>query len=112
MFSFLLGLILGIIIILLSFALLYMAKRRDQETCRQIRRRLKEMDIETRSRFLEIVMKEAKLESLEQADAATKAVLSLTKTIIGEELSQKIAACSPPDLREGWEAINVYFDEG
>ena len=73
---------------------------------------LKEMDIETRSRFLEIVMKEAKLESLEQADAATRAVLSLTKTIIGEELSQKIAACSPPDLREGWEAINVYFDEG
>jgi len=55
-------------------------------------------------------MKEAKLESLEQADAATRAVLSLTKTIIGEELSQKIAACSPPDLREGWEAINVYFE--
>lgn len=66
------------------------------------------MAIETRRQFLEIVMKEAKLESLKQADAAARAVVSLTKTIIGEELSQKIAAISPPDLREGWESIKAF----
>lgn len=66
------------------------------------------MAIETRRQFLEIVKKEAKLESLEQADAAAKAVISLTKTIIGEELCQKIAEISPPDLREGWESIKVF----
>jgi len=66
------------------------------------------MAIETRRQFLEIVMKEAKLDSLEQADAAARAVISLTKTIIGEELSQKIAEISPPDLREGWEAIKAF----
>ncbi|HPD61376.1 MAG TPA: hypothetical protein PKV48_06440 [Thermodesulfobacteriota bacterium] len=66
------------------------------------------MAIETRRQFLEIVMKEANLESLEQADAAARAVISLTKAIIGEELSQKIAEISPPDLREGWESIKVF----
>jgi len=66
------------------------------------------MTVETRKEFLEIVMKEANLESLEQADAAAKAVISLTKTIIGEALSQKIAEISPPDLREGWESIKVF----
>jgi uncharacterized protein (DUF2267 family) len=66
------------------------------------------MAIETRKQFLEIVMKEAKLKSLEQADTAAKAVISLTKAIIGEELSQKIAEISPPDLREGWESIKVF----
>ena len=66
------------------------------------------MAIETRKQFLEIVMQEAKLESLEQADAAAQAVISLTKTIIGEELSKMIAEISPPDLREGWESIKVF----
>jgi len=53
-------------------------------------------------------MKEANLESLKQADAAARAMISLTKTLIGEELSQKIAIISPPDLREGWESIKVF----
>lgn len=66
------------------------------------------MAIATRRQFLEIVMKEAKLESLEQADAAARAVISLTKSIIGEELSQKIAEVFPPDLRVGWESIVTY----
>ena len=66
------------------------------------------MAMETRREFLEIVMKEANLESLEQADAAARAVISLTKTIIGEELSQKIAEISPPDLRVGWESIKAF----
>jgi len=43
MFSFLLGLILGIIISLLSFALLNMPKGSDQEIHRQIRRRLEKI---------------------------------------------------------------------
>ena len=61
--------------------------------------------METRKQFLQAVMKMAKLKDLEQADAAAQAVISLTKTIIGKALSQKIAEASPPDLRKGWESI-------
>jgi uncharacterized protein (DUF2267 family) len=63
--------------------------------------------METRREFLEAVMKKANLRDLKEADAAARTVISLTKLIIGEELSQKIADASPPDLREGWEAIEV-----
>jgi tripartite-type tricarboxylate transporter receptor subunit TctC len=59
----------------------------------------------TRKEFLEQVMKMANLRDLKQADEATRAVISLTKLIIGPKLSKKIAQVSPPDLREGWEAI-------
>ncbi len=63
--------------------------------------------METRKEFLEAVMKMANLNDLKQADAAAQAVISLTKLIIGEELSQKIADISPPDLRKGWESIRA-----
>ncbi len=63
--------------------------------------------METRKEFLEAVMKMANLKDLEQADAAAKAVISLTKLIIGDELSQQIAEISPPDLRQGWESIRA-----
>ena len=63
--------------------------------------------METRKEFLEAVMRMAKLKDLSEADAAARAVISLTKLIIGDELSQKIAEVSPPDLRQGWESIRV-----
>ena len=63
--------------------------------------------METRKEFLEAVMRMAKLKDLSEADAAARAVISLTKLIIGEELSQKIAEASPSDLRQGWESIRV-----
>jgi uncharacterized protein (DUF2267 family) len=63
--------------------------------------------METRKEFLEAVMKMANLRDLKQADQAARAVISLTKSIIGEELSQKIAEVSPSDLREGWESIRA-----
>jgi uncharacterized protein (DUF2267 family) len=63
--------------------------------------------METRKEFLEAVLKMANLKDLEQADDAARAVISLTKLIIGEELSQKIADASPPDLRQGWEFIKA-----
>ncbi len=63
--------------------------------------------METRKEFVEAVMRMANLKDLEQADAAARAVISLTKLIIGEELSQKIAEVSPPDLRQGWESIRA-----
>ncbi len=63
--------------------------------------------MKTRKEFLEAVMKMADLKDLKQADEAAKAVISLTKLIIGDELSQKIAEVSPPDLREGWESIRA-----
>ena len=61
--------------------------------------------MKTRKEFLEAVMKMANLKDLQQADDAAQAVISLTKAIIGTELSQKIAQVSPPDLRKGWESI-------
>jgi uncharacterized protein (DUF2267 family) len=63
--------------------------------------------MKTRKEFLEAVMRMANLKDLKEADAAARAVISLTKLIIGEELSQKIAEVSPPDLRQGWESIRV-----
>ena len=63
--------------------------------------------MKTRKEFLEAVMKLANLRDLKEADAAARAVISLTKLIIGEELSQKIAEVTPPDLREGWESIRT-----
>jgi len=63
----------------------------------------------TRKEFLEEVMKMANLKDLKQADDAARAVISLTKLIIGPKLSQKIAKIAPPDLREGWESIKAAF---
>ena len=63
--------------------------------------------METRKEFVEAVMKMANLKNLEEADAAARAVISLTKLIIGDELSQRIAEVSPPDLRQGWESIRA-----
>ena len=63
--------------------------------------------METRKEFLKAVMKMANLKDLKQADDAAEAVISLTKLVIGDELSQKIADVSPPDLRQGWESIKV-----
>jgi len=63
--------------------------------------------MKTRKEFLEAVMRMANLKDLKQADDAARAVISLTKMIIGEELSQKIAEISPSDLREGWESIRA-----
>lgn len=63
--------------------------------------------MKTRKEFLEAVMKLANFRDLKQADDAARAFISLTKTIIGEELSQKIAEASPPDLRLGWESIRA-----
>jgi uncharacterized protein (DUF2267 family) len=63
--------------------------------------------MKTRKEFLEAVMKMANLKDLKEADAAARAVISLTKLIIGEELSQKIAEVTPADLRMGWESIRV-----
>ena len=54
--------------------------------------------MKTRKEFLEAVMKMANLRDLKEADAAARAVISLTKLIIGDELSQKIADVSPSDL--------------
>jgi len=63
--------------------------------------------MKTRKEFLEAVMKMANLKDLRAADEAARAVISLTKLIIGDELSQRIAEVSPPDLRQGWESIRV-----
>ena len=63
--------------------------------------------MKTRKEFLDAVMKMASLKDLDQADDAARAVISLTKLIIGDELSRKIAEVSPPDLRHGWESTMV-----
>jgi len=63
--------------------------------------------MKTRKEFLEALMKMANFNDLKQADEAARAVISLTKLIIGEELSQKIAEVTPPDLRVGWESVRA-----
>jgi len=63
--------------------------------------------MKTRKEFLEAVMKMANLKDLGQADEAARAVISLTKLIIGDELSQQIAEVSPSDLRQGWVSIRT-----
>jgi tripartite-type tricarboxylate transporter receptor subunit TctC len=63
----------------------------------------------TRKEFLEEVMEKANLKDLKQADDASRAVIGLTKLIIGPKLSAQIAKISPPDLREGWESIRSAF---
>ncbi len=47
------------------------------------------------------------MKDLKQADTIARVVISLTKAVIGEELSQEIARVSPPDLREGWQSIRA-----
>ncbi len=64
--------------------------------------------MKTQKEFLEAVMKLANLRDLTQAEEAARAVISLTKSIIGEELSRKVAEASPPDLRLGWESISAF----
>lgn len=63
--------------------------------------------MKTRKEFLETVMRMADLKDLRQADDAVRAVIALTKAVIGRDLSQKIAEISPPDLRVGWESIQA-----
>jgi len=63
--------------------------------------------VKTRKEFLEAVSKMAYLKDLKEADSAARAVISLTQYIIGDEMSQKIADISPPDLREGWKMIRA-----
>jgi hypothetical protein len=63
--------------------------------------------MKTRKEFLEAVMKMANFKDLKQADDAARAFISLTKLIVGEKLSRKIAEASPPDLREGCESIRA-----
>jgi len=46
--------------------------------------------MKTRKEFLEAVMKMANLRDLKQADDVARAVIALTKGIIGRELSQQI----------------------
>ena len=63
--------------------------------------------LNTRRDFLEALKGLAYLKDMKQADTVARAVISLTKLVIGEELSREIAQVSPPDLREGWESIRA-----
>jgi hypothetical protein len=70
------------------------------------------LSLNTRKEFLEAVMRLAYLKDMKQADAIARAVISLTKLVIGDEFSQQIAQVSPPDLREGWESIRAARADG
>ncbi|MEW6377555.1 MAG: hypothetical protein AB1502_17430 [Thermodesulfobacteriota bacterium] len=65
------------------------------------------MPVITRKEFLTEVMKMAELESLRQADMATRAVVALLKREVGIEIADAIANVLSPDLREGWESVKV-----
>ncbi len=63
--------------------------------------------IKTRKEFLEAFMRMANLKDLEQADKAARAFISLTKLIIGPEISQMVADASPEDLKLGWQSVRT-----
>lgn len=65
--------------------------------------------MKTRIEFLEAVKKMANLKDLRQADTVSRTVIALTKLIIGEELSQKIAEKMSPEFREGWESVSMKY---
>lgn len=65
--------------------------------------------MKTRIEFLEAVKKLANLKDLRQADTVTRTVVALTKLIIGEELSEKIAQKMTPEFREGWDSVSMKY---
>ncbi len=63
------------------------------------------MEIKT---FLTKVMEEAHLDSLRQADAASRVVVGVLKTLLPEELAERIASYLPESLRAGWKQVEAY----
>lgn len=61
-----------------------------------------------RKTFLTKVMEEAHLENLRQADFAVRVVVGVLKSLVPEDLAERIASLLPEDLREGWEQVEPY----
>ncbi|MGQ9757390.1 MAG: DUF2267 domain-containing protein [Actinomycetota bacterium] len=61
-----------------------------------------------REEFLAKVMKVAKLDSVNQADLAVRAVVAVLKAALPREQAEMIAAALPEDLRLGWEMVDAY----
>ncbi len=61
-----------------------------------------------RRELLTKVKEEANLDSLRQADQAVRVVVGVLKSLLPEEVSNKIAEILPEDLRAGWEIVAPY----
>ncbi|MBL7226261.1 MAG: DUF2267 domain-containing protein [Desulfobacteraceae bacterium] len=60
-----------------------------------------------RKKFLTSVMYSAGLKSLREADVVTRAVLGVLKREIGVEISKHVEEALTPDLKKGWESVEV-----
>ncbi len=61
-----------------------------------------------RKTFLTKVMDEAHLDNLRQADFAVRVVVGVLKSLVPDDLAERIASLLPEDLREGWEQVEPY----
>jgi uncharacterized protein (DUF2267 family) len=64
-----------------------------------------------RKKFLTSVMYSAGLKSLREADVVTRAVLGVLKREIGVHISKQVEEALTPDLREGWQSVEVIGSE-
>jgi uncharacterized protein (DUF2267 family) len=60
---------------------------------------------ETRKDFLLAVMRQAGIETIEEADRITRVIIGLIKARVGHDVSELVAESVPVDLAEGWRAI-------
>ena len=64
-----------------------------------------------RKKFLTSVMHSAGLKSLREADLVTRAVLGVLKREIGVDISKQVEEALTPDLRKGWQIVEVIGSE-
>lgn len=69
------------------------------------------MAVITRKEFLTDVKNIAGFKSLREADIATRAVVGVLKRELGVELSDTVAKVLSPDLKEGWESVEIANSE-
>ncbi len=58
-----------------------------------------------RKQFLSKVRDEAGLDSIKQADRAVTVVVGVLKTLLPEDVAERVAGFLPEDLRLGWESV-------
>ncbi|MDM8555889.1 hypothetical protein QUF75_14245 [Desulfococcaceae bacterium HSG7] len=61
--------------------------------------------IEKRKDFVKKLMEITEINDYKRADEIAQVVLKLLQVTLDEDLSKKVAASVPPDLKKGWEMI-------
>ena len=61
-----------------------------------------------RKELLSKVKEEAELQSLKQADGAVRVIVGVLKTLLPEDVAQKVEESLPEDLRRGWKMVDPF----